>query len=166
MITSHNFKEAFQQHQSSRIPFRLLQDQAAVMIGICNNPHPGVNNPTDITQQDVDWLLEQDEAVSDYSDFLGGYVHVCESVTDLQQIQGCDFAWAESHDGRWPNVTELPMSWDQCAYLEEPSGDPQWAIYLICWNDAGGPVYYVPRHLWAEARVDEHMRLTNMAWNS
>ncbi len=165
MITLHHFKEAFQHYQTGRIPFRLLQDQAAVMIGICRNPHAGVLNSIEITLQDVQWLLEQDEAGLDYSDFLGGYVHVCETNADLQQIQGCDYAWAESHGGRWPNVMEFPMTWDSCAYLDEPSGEPQWSIFLLCWTDAGGPVYYVPRHLWMAARVEEHMQMTNMAWN-
>ncbi len=165
MIKIYNFKEAFQLYQGGSIPFRLLQDQAAVMIGICRNPHAGVGNALEITEQDIQWLLQQDESMADYSDFLGGYVHVCETVDDLQQIQGCDFAWAESHDGRWPNVTELPMSWDQCAYLEEPNGYPQWGIFLVCWTDAGGPVFYVPKRFWQPARVDEHMHLTGMAWN-
>ena len=56
------------------------------------------------------------------------------------------------------------MSWDACDYLPEGLGDPQWVMFLMCWNNAGGPVYYVPKHLWASARVEEHIALTELAW--
>lgn len=166
MITIHNFNEAYQQHQSSVIPYRLLQDQAAVMLGICSNPHPTVANALDITNDDINWLLQQDEAAFDYADFLGGNVYVCEVDTDLLQINGCDFEWAETHGGVWPNVTDMAMSWDSCCYLNEAIGEPQWVIFLLCWNNAGGPVYYVPKHLWQAARVSEHIAATDSAWKS
>lgn len=165
MILIHHFNEAHQQYQDGRITYRLLQDQAAVMIGICSNPHPGVSNALEIGESKIQWLLQQEEAGADYSDFLGGYVYVCESEADLRQINGCDFDWAESHGGKWPNVTDRPMVWDSCTYLEESTGDPQWVIFLLCWNDTGGPVYYVPKHLWQPARVDEHIKATHGAWN-
>lgn len=165
MITIHNFNEAFQHYQSGVIPYRLLQDQAAVMLGICSNPHPAVANALDITSDNISWLLQQDEATFSYSDNLGGNVYVCEVETDLKQIQGCDFEWAETH-GVWPNVTDMPMSWDSCDYLQELEGEPQWVIFLLCWNNAGGHVYYVPKHLWQAARVTEHIAATDNAWKS
>jgi hypothetical protein len=165
MIRIHHFNEAHHYYQDGRITYRLLQDQAAVMIGICSNPHPGVSNALEISESDIRWLLRQEEAGADYSDFLGGYVYVCESEDDLKQINGCDVDWAESHGGQWPNVTDKTMVWDSCTYLDEPEGDPQWVIFLLCWNDAGGPVYYVPKHLWKPARVDEHINATHGAWN-
>jgi hypothetical protein len=165
MISLHHFNEAHRHYQDGLIPFRLLQDQAAVMIGICRIPHPGVINALDISESDIQWLLQQEEAGEDYSDFLGGYVHVCETEADLKEINGCDLQWAEAQGGRWPNVTDIPMSWDNCGYLDEPSGDPQWVIFLLCWNDAGGPVYYVPKHIWLAARVAEHINETDRAWN-
>ncbi|MBV5337674.1 MAG: hypothetical protein J0653_06970, partial [Deltaproteobacteria bacterium] len=85
-----------------------------------------------------------------------GKVFICENEVDLKQIVGINMAWAKTHDGKWPSVTDLPMAWDSCSYLEEKSGDPEWVLFLICWNDAGGPVYYVPKTLWQAARVDEH----------
>ncbi|HEY0841466.1 hypothetical protein [Methylotenera sp.] len=165
MIEIHNFNEALQQCQSGVTPYRLLQDQAAVMLGICSNPHPTVANALDITNHDINWLLVQEEAAFSYSDYLGGNVYVCETEADLKQIQGCDFEWAETH-GCWPNVTDMPMSWDSCDYLQESAGEPQWVIFLLCWNNAGGPVYYVPKHLWQMARVIEHIAATHNAWNS
>lgn len=87
MIVLHHFKEANQLHQQKRIPLRLLQDQAAVLIGLHQAKHAGVSDPLDITQADIDWLLDQPEASTNYDDFLGGYVHVCEFAEDLLQIQ-------------------------------------------------------------------------------
>ena len=165
MIEIHNFNDAHQQFQSSVILYRLLQDQAAVMLGICSNPHPKIANALEITNDDINWLLVQEEASFSYSDYLGGNVYVCEVEADLKQIQGCDFEWAETYGG-WPNVTDTPMSWDSCNYLQEPAGEPQWVIFLLCWNNAGGPVYYVPKHLWQAARVIEHIAATENAWKS
>jgi hypothetical protein len=130
----HHFNEAYQQYQQHKIPFRLLQDLAYVILGLCQHPYPSVSNPLDISQTDIDWLLQQAEAAQDYSDYLGGYVYICEVEQDLLQILGCDFKWAEVHDGKWPNVTHIPMSWDACNYLEEASGDPQWVNFLLCSN--------------------------------
>lgn len=166
MIKIHHFNEACQYYKQDKISFRLVQDQAAIMLGLCQNPHPSVSNPLEITQADIDWLMQQPEAIQDYSDYLGGYVYVCETADDLLQIHGCDFEWAEAHDGNWPNVTDIAMSWDACNYLDETSGDPQWVIFLLCWNNAGGPVYYVSRHLWQKARVAEHIEANNPTSNT
>ena len=146
MIITHNFNEAYQQYQSGFLPCRLLQDQATVMLGLCSNPHKVVTSSLDISEDDIHWLLQQSEAAFTYSDYLGGNVYVCDIEDDLKQIQGCDFEWAETHGG-WPNVTDMAMSWDGCCYLQEAKGEPQWAMFLLCWNNAGGPVYYVPKHL-------------------
>ena len=166
MITTHNFNEAHQQYQSGVIPYRLLQEQAIVMLGLCSNPHQTVTNSLDITVSDFHWLLQQDEATFSYSEYLGGNVYICETEDDLKQIQGCDFEWAETHGGNWPNVTQLAMSWDCCCYLQESTGERLWVLFLLCWNNAGGPVYYVPKHLWTAARVSEHIAATENAWNS
>ena len=164
MITTHNFNETHQQYQSGVIPYRLLQEQAAVILCLCSNAHQSVVNSIEVNDADIQWLLQQDEAAFNYSDYLGGNVFVCETKDDLKQIHGCDFKWAESHGG-WPNVTDMPMSWDSCCYLQESTGEPQWVIFLLCWNNAGGPVYYVPKHLWQAARVSEHIAATEIAWN-
>jgi hypothetical protein len=166
MIKIHHFNEACQLYRQHQISFRILQEQAFILLGLCQNPHPQVNAPLEITQADIDSLKQEPEAMHAYDDFLGGYVYVCETVEDLLQIQGCDFEWAESHAGTWPNVTDIPMSWDACDYLEEISGDPQWVIFLLCWNNAGGPIYYVPKHLWSKARVTEHIESTHSNSNT
>ncbi len=160
MIKLHHFNDAYQQYKQKKITFRLLQDQAAVLIGICENSYPSVSSPLEITHTDIDWLLQQPEATQNYSNFLGGAVYVCETENDLLDIHGCNFEWAEEHNGQWPNVTDIAMSWDSCAYLDEASGDTEWVIFLLCWNNAGGHVYYVPEHLWVQARVSEHIEAT------
>lgn len=164
MIVMHNFKEAYQLYRQPSIPFRLLQDQAFVLIGMGTTKHPCITDALDVTPAHIDWLLQQPEASMDYSDHLGGYMHVAEAEADLLAIQGCDFEWAEKHAGRWPNVTDIPLGWDACNYLKETSGDPQWALFLLCWNDAGGPIYYVPKSLWQPARVEEHIAATHQTW--
>lgn len=161
MIKIRNLNAAYLQYTNQKIAFRLLQDQAAVLIGLCENPHARVSNTFEITQADIEWLLKQPETNQNYDDFLGGAVYVCENEVDLLDIKGCDFKWAETHDGQWPNVTDIAMSWDACSYLNEIDDDPQWVIFLLCWNNAGGPIYYVPKHLWVQARVVEHIAATN-----
>lgn len=159
MIVIHNFKEAHELH----IPFRLLQEQAMVLIGINSGRH--IDEAFDIGNDDIEWLLQQpDIADEDYNGMLGGDIHVCESEDDLKEILCIDFDFARAHGNRWPNVTDQVMSWDQCAYLKQKDGDPEWALFLLCWNDAGGPVFYVPKHLWQAARVAEHIAETNRHW--
>ena len=161
MITLHHFNSAYQHYVQHKITFRLLQDQAALLLGLCESQYVSVRNSHEITQSDIDWLLQQLEATQSYDYLLGGAVYICETEQDLLQILGCDFEWAEEHDSQWPNVTDIPMTWDACNYVDEAPGDPNWVMFLICWNNAGGPVYFVPKHLWVQARVVEHIQATN-----
>ena len=166
MIEIHSFSDADQHYQQHKISLRLLQDQAFIILGICQKNPSLATNPLEITQSDIDLLMQQSEATQDYNKSLGGYIYICETVKDLMYVQGCDFDWAEKHHGIWPNVTEIAMSWDACDYLLESTGDPQWVMFLQCWNNAGGPVYYVPKHLWGMARVIEHIANTNATLTS
>lgn len=161
MIKIQSFNEAHQHYQQHRISFRLLQDQAFILLGICQHQNSSITHPLEITEQVIAWLMQQPEATQAYSDYLGGDVHVCETEQDLLQILGCEFDWASKHNGNWPNVTDTAMAWDVCSYLDEATGDPQWVMFVMCWNNAGGPAYYVPKHLWEQARVMEHIAETN-----
>lgn len=156
MITLQSFDDTYQHFKSNLIPFRLLQEQAFTMLNICNQSNFQYINPLQITQDDIQWLLQQSEVSMDYITLVGGDAFVCEFEADLLQIKGCHFEWAAAHNGEWPNVTDIAMSWDCCCYLAESSGNPQWVMFLLCWNNAGGPIYFVPKHLWSLARVDEH----------
>lgn len=162
MITLHDFKQAYQQYHQGHFQFRLIQEQAAILINLCDSPEYTFNAPQDISHAAIQWLLNQEQAAFDYQLYFGGYMHVCESEQDLKQIKGCDFAWAEAH-GDWPNVTDLAMSWDVCSYLPERDGDPQWVQFNMCWNNAGGDTYFVHKHLWAAARIHEHIALTTQS---
>ena len=71
MINIHNFNQAYQHYQLGLITYRPLQDQASVMLGLCSNSHPVIVNSLEITDNDIHWLLQQDEASLDYSDYLG-----------------------------------------------------------------------------------------------
>lgn len=165
MIVSHRFAEARQQCRQGVIPFRLLQEQVAVLIGVCENPHAGVADSIDITEADIEWLATQPESKEDYEGLLGGAFHLCQSSDDLLVIEGFDAQWIKTHDGCSPNVTDLPMSWDSCRYVSERDENPNWVQFLLCSNNAGGPVYYVPRELWRLALVEEHMMATDQFWS-
>lgn len=165
MITIPHFIDAYRSYRDGRCPYRLLQDQAAVLVGICRNTYRPITDALEVTDADIAWLLQQPEAADAYADLLGGNVYICESADDLKQVVGMDLDWARTHGNQWPNVTDLPMAWDSCTYLAEKSGDPQWVIFLLCWNDAGGNSHFVPKHLWEAARVTEHMAATNAVWN-
>ncbi|WP_035383889.1 hypothetical protein [Ferriphaselus sp. R-1] len=164
MIDIHNFTEAHNLHRQGRIPFRLVQDQAMVLLSACPWPGRHIHDAIEIDAHDIDRLLSRPDAAASYADMLGGNFHVCETETDLKQIVGMDMEFAKSHGGRWPNVTDQVMGWDACDYLKEPSGEAQWAFFLLCWNDAGGPVYYIPKQLWLAARIAEHIALTQQNW--
>lgn len=160
MITISNFNDAYLLYQQGLIAYRLLQEQAIVLISLLTNPPPEITSPLSITHQHMQWLTQQSESTMTYMDMLGGDMHICEEASYLQQIKGYDLEWAETHDGNWPNVMDMPLSWDVCCYLDEPEVNPQWVMFLLCWNNAGGPVYYVPKHLWEMARVAEHIAKT------
>lgn len=161
MIEIQCFNEAHQLYIQSKISFRLMQDQAAVLFGLCQHIKSSFNTALEITHADINLLLKQPEASQYYSDYLGGHTYICETEQDLLLILGCDFAWAETHNGNWPNVTDIAMSWDACEFLPETEGEPQWMMFLLCWNNAGGPVYYIPKHLWTQAKVTDHIAATN-----
>lgn len=162
MITLHSFKEATHGYREGRVPLRLLQDQAVALAGLCALPR-SIEDALGITDVDIEHLMRMPEGEALYTELFAGDVHVCQGDADLTHIQGCDFEFAEAH-GRWPNVTEAVMSWDVCRYLPEQSGEPQWAVFMNCWTDAGGPLYYVPRPLWITARVTEHIAATDGFW--
>ena len=166
MIVIHTFEEAHRLYQQGLIPLQLLQEQAMVFTNIYPQPNRYIDEAFDICESNIDWLLSQPESEEDYDGMLGGNVHVCESETDLKEIVGMDMGFAKTHGNRWPDVTDQVMSWDDCRYLNQKNGDPEWALFLLCWNDAGGPIFYVPKCLWAAAQVAEHIAETNRSWSA
>ena len=114
-----------------------------------------------ITLEDAAELFAREEDQLDY--WVGGPINICETEEDLKQVEGCDLEWAQTHNDTWPNVTDLPMSWDVCAYCSD-NPDTGWAVFVLCTNDAGGSSYYVPQHLWRAARVAEHIAKHKADW--
>lgn len=122
-----------------------------------------VDNPEidKITLGDAAELFTREEKDLDY--WVGGSINICETEEDLKQVQGCDFKWMATHNNTWPNVTDLPMSWDVCAYCGD-NPDNGWAVFVLCTNNAGGPSYYVPQRLWEAARLTEHIAKHKEHW--
>jgi hypothetical protein len=165
VVTIPRFIDAYRSWRQGKIPYRLLQDQAAVLINICRHSYRPIADALEVTDADIAWLLQQPEASQKYADLLGGNVYVCETQEDLSEVQGCDLDWAATHGGKWPCLFDTPIAWDDCRKLQEAEGELQWGMFLICWSDAGGPVYYVPKSLWSAARLEEHLAATNQVWN-
>ena len=91
---------------------------------------------------------------------FGGKLHICETEDDLKEVEGINLEWSDTHDGKWPNVTELAMSWDVAEYALNDAATG-WAVFLLCSNNGGGPVYMIPEKFWEVAKVSEHIKLTN-----
>jgi len=99
MIVIPNFVQAHHLYRQGHIPFRLLQEQAMVLIGI-NSGHY-VDEAFDMGDSDIEWLLQQPESSEDYNGLLGGEVNVCQTEADLKEIVGMDMEFAETHGNRW-----------------------------------------------------------------
>jgi len=164
MIVIHCFTEAHHLYTTQQISLRLIQDQAFVLWGMDGQPVQSVADALELTDDDIGWLARQPIAEASYADILGGNVYVCEQEADLLKVEGCDLEFGRRH-GRWPNITEVPLAFDDARFLPEQSGAPRWALLLTCWNDAGGSVYYLPKNLWQAARLEEHVGATDTVWN-
>jgi hypothetical protein len=164
MITISNFTQACQLQAEGQIPFRLLQEQAMLFVHL--GADIDATDALEITTEHIQYLLGNEESEADYGGMFGGDVHVCEAEEDLKQVVGMDMAFARSHGNRWPDVTDQVMSWDDCRYLPEKDGDPQWALFFLAWNNAGGNSFFVPRKLWGTARVAEHVAETDQFWGA
>ena len=159
--TYHKLYEGFKE---GVVPFCVIQEIASA---VSESAELSVESPQTITEafaEDIYTRLEDTEENS-FSWLVGGDVFLCETEEDLKQIKGCDFEWAKAHNDEWPSVVDLPMSWDACDYvMSDP--DTEWVIFLLCWSNAGGPSYYVPKSLWEAARFEEHYKLHNEHWSS
>lgn len=153
MIVLSNFSEALQQYRRGVIPYCLLQEQAALLIGLCR--YRDVDG-FEITADDIRWLYGQQESRSAYKALLGGNVSVCQTEADILDVKGIDF--------EWPNVTDLPIPVVACFYNYEQDGDPRWATFLFRGSNGERFLYYIPRMLWKFARIEEHAGRTYRFW--
>ncbi len=142
MIVIHSFEEAHQLWQQGQLPFRLLQEQAMVLLGI-TQPERHIENAFDIADSDIEWLLQQEVATDKYEDYLGGNFKICQDADlDLQEIQ-------------------FENGFDIDEPLAEGSGQALWWYLVLCTNNNGGTSYLIPKHLWQAAQMAEHVALWN-----
>jgi hypothetical protein len=161
MIEIRSFKEMADLHQSGVVPFRIMQEITSVLLGLCGYPKD-IPLATAITQQEIDWLLALPEDV-EFMTYLGGNVFLVETEDDLMQVTSMDSEFGKQH-GRWPNVTEAVLSWDDCKYVLNADGTADYALLFAATNDAGGSSWFIPRHLWQAAQIDEQIRAHQQFW--
>lgn len=154
MIEINRYTQAYQFHQSNRLPFAILQDIAFMLMSAWQPLNPNLaDKPSEINNAQLAWLSVQESAEFSFSEYLGGDVYICETESELSSIKAFDPEWADEH-GEWPDVTDKAVVWDVCHKLND-----EWAVFCCIWNNAGGDTYYVPSSLWQQARLDEHLEL-------
>jgi len=167
MLQFKNFREVYQGFKDGKVPFCVLQEsamtQASYLDGFADTYDPNEEMTLQRILEIRNSLSDSEEDSFVYN--LGGELFICETEEDLTQIEGCDFDWAKAHDDKWPNVTDKPMSWDCCDFVSKDRSSG-WAVFLLCWNNAGGNVYYVPERLWEAARLEEHLIEHERAWST
>jgi hypothetical protein len=157
MIEIKNFRQAFEMYKVGTLPLNLLQDQASAIMGDTER----YAETADIEMEALERLYNDPEnSVADYGNYLGGNVYVCETLEDLKQVEGCDLDFADRNGDRWPNITDMPLEGDCCCYVHS---EPRFIMFLLCWNNAGGPVYYIPQHLWTD-NVIQSVHQTESFW--
>lgn len=162
MITFKKFSEMF---ESANCPRNLLREQAFVLLNCIEDEHTfRFEDATKVTEDAMEWLYLKDKDTDDmdFNGYLGGDVFICEQPDDLKEVEGCDMEFAEANNDRWPNLTDMAMAFDVCDYV---LGEPKFVAALLCWNNAGGPIYYIPEALWTE-NVINSVKLTNEVWAS
>ena len=162
MIEIPSFRELFQLHQSGNVPFRIVQEVAYVLLGLCGY-EDDIPEPIAITQQEIDWLLNQPQDL-DFMHYMGGLVFIAETRSDLLQITSMDTEFGEQH-GRWPNCTEAVLALDECRYVLNAGRTAEYVLMFSATNNAGGSTWFIPPYLWETARVAEHIAATQQFWS-
>jgi hypothetical protein len=162
MITIHSFKEMADLNQSGIVPFRIVQEIASVLLGLCGY-EGDIPEAIAVTQQEVESLLTLSEEI-DFMHYMGGNVHVCETEKDLEQVTGMDIEFGKQH-GRWPNVTEAVLGWDECKYLLNADGSAEYALLFLAVCNSGGPSFILGRHLWQAAQIDKQIEAHQQFWS-
>jgi hypothetical protein len=161
MIVAHSLIETHQLHQKGEITFRIVQEIAFVLLGLCGGKD--VANAVDVTDAEIDWLLALPDEI-DFMHYMGGNVHVCETVEDLQQVTGMDFEFSEKH-GRFPDCTEAILPLDDARVLINADGTVDYALLFAATNNAGGPSWFIPRPLFHAAQIDKQIEAHQQFWS-
>lgn len=156
MIVYHTTAEIADAFTAGILPFELARDMVCAVPP--NDENGEYIEPAEyekITEKYIAWIGRQNINLVEK---LGGSAYICTNFDDLLQVEGMDFEFSAKHD-RWPNVTELPLSWDQVEVIQTSLG--KFCVFFLATNDAGGALYYVPESLFAAAKVEEHLELNN-----
>jgi hypothetical protein len=161
MITIHSFKEMTKLHQAGEVPYRIVQEIAFVLLGLCGGKD--VASAVDVTDAEIDWLLALPEE-TDFMHYMGGWVYICETEEDLKQVTGMDFQFSEQH-GRFPDCTEAILPLDDARVLINEDGTADYALLFAATNNAGGPSWFIPQHLWQAAMIDKQIKAHQQFWS-
>jgi hypothetical protein len=163
MIEIRSFKEIAKPHQAGVVPFRIVQEVGFVLLNLCGYVGKDIANATSVGQQEIDWLLTLSEDI-EFMSYLGGFVFICQTVDDLIQVTGMDFEFANLH-GRWPNCMEAVLALDDARYLLNADGTADYALLFAATNNAGGPSWFIPQHLWQAAQINKQIEANHQFWS-
>jgi len=101
---------------------------------------------------------EYDDSKDCLNHFFGGKVYYVETKEDLKEIKHFTITDGNS----FPSVLDCPGAFDGARYIDENMISLFSAI-----NDAGGPVYYIPRSVYNFCpHVEESVKLTEIFWST
>lgn len=119
---------------------------------ICIKNREELNSAPPEIKERVSSLLG-DEGTFEY--LLGGYVYIIEEKMDLMRIEGYDFEFADVY-GRWPCPLDKVITVDGASKISEDYGE----VFMLN-NNSGGPLFYIPKKLWEDAKFEELLRENN-----
>ena len=133
-------------YREGKMPFNVFQDYHW-----CFVDPDSKGTAEDVTLEAIEKYQAEnpppiDEEYDEYDYMLGGSLCICETPEDLKEIEGVDFEFADTHK-RWPNMTDAPLGSDSCFKVH---GEPEFIMFLLCSNNAGGNVFYIPKALWTD----------------
>lgn len=110
---------------------------------------------------------DPDSTGNDFQSDFGGGIMLVECNEDLRRVYTpIESKWTkEAQDpscGGWASLLETASSFDSCEWI----GEEEFVEVLLCTNNAGGTVFFIPADIAKAApNVLESIRLTNVAWN-
>ncbi len=95
-----------------------------------------------------------------FEEYYGGDLCLVQNLEDLTKIAT---AMEDPRDlSRHLSLAETASVFDCCRWIENET----YVEVLMCWTDAGGPTYYIPRHLaLISPTVLESIKLSHEEWN-
>lgn len=159
MLIYEYFSDLYNGFKRNEVAFCILEEVAKTQLAILEDYHDSTESLSLGTIIDIkDEVVKRE--LDSFDETLGGYIYICENEDDLYEIIGVNYEWEKTH-GRPPNITDIALSWDYCNFI--PASN--WAFILNCVNNSGGPTYFIHRSLWKKAKIEEHIKLTNMDYD-